>query len=38
MTRIKKIVVFALFAIQFFAATPVAKADIEWPTCWPCGR
>jgi hypothetical protein len=32
----KKIVLALLLALQFTAATQVANADIDIPTCWPC--
>jgi hypothetical protein len=32
----KKIIFALLLALQFTAATQVASADIDYPTCWPC--
>ena len=33
---IKKTLLLLVFALQFVAVTPVAKADIEFPPCFPC--
>ena len=33
---IKKTIFLLLVALQFAAVTPVAKADIEFPPCYPC--
>jgi len=35
---IKKILFVALLALQFAAVAPTAKADLEMPSCFPCGK
>jgi hypothetical protein len=35
---LKKTVFLVLAALHLIAASPVAKAEIEIPTCYPCGR
>ena len=35
---LKKTMLAMLFMLQLFAATPVAQAEIEVPSCYPCGR
>ncbi len=35
---IKKILFVALLALQFVAVTPTATAEIEMPSCYPCGK
>lgn len=35
-SMIKKTLFLLLVALQFAAVTPTAKADIEFPPCFPC--
>jgi hypothetical protein len=35
---LKKILFVALLALQFVAVTPTAKAELEMPECFPCGK
>jgi hypothetical protein len=35
---LKKTMLAVLLTLQFFAVTPLAEAEIEVPSCYPCGR
>lgn len=34
----KALFIALLAAIQFIGSTPAARADIDVPTCYPCGK
>jgi hypothetical protein len=38
MPTLRTLILAALVAMQFVAVTPAANAEIEIPTCYPCGR
>jgi hypothetical protein len=38
MSNLRRLILMALVALQFVAATPAAHAEIEIPSCYPCGR
>jgi hypothetical protein len=35
-TMLKRTIFLLLVALQFAAVTPVAKADLDFPQCYPC--
>jgi hypothetical protein len=38
MMNLRRLILMTLVALQFIAATPSAHAEIELPSCYPCGR
>jgi hypothetical protein len=38
MLNLRRLMLTVLLTLQFIAATPAAHAEIEIPTCYPCGR